>query len=601
MTLAFSEVVVPFYGKDGKATWEMRIAAPYSGGAPVPIAVLDSVEARHWHEQPIQLLEGVSYDYEIQYSVPGVRLREGVVRRSPLSTPLVERGRIEPGLHTGALTLTLESASGEKVGEALVEVRSRKLNYREQYRLMLENLADRALDLLTDISSPASTWLRPDERKPVDNLVQRFFFVRRLVLSADFRAAVARIASNPNEVTTEFLEERSTSRALRGSGRLLLQFASGQPRSPVPLDHPMGMRFPSVPRRVTSPRSQPSRDTRENRFVKFVLRSLDEFVAEVDRALLVSGASEYRYVRSQCSELREELSEQLALGLFRDVGDQLPILPLGSAALQRRAGYRELLRAWMQFQLASQLSWDGGDDVFLAGKRDIASLYEYWVFFQLLDIVSRKFRINKQTITKLISRTERGLNFHLKSGRKLTLRGVWVNGPHSFCVRFSYNRTFSRKPNPTGDEEKSFPNGGSWTRSMRPDYTLSIWPDSLTEESAELAGHVAHLHFDAKYRVEQISDLFGDEGEVGEEATPSRATARRSDLLKMHAYRDAIRRSASAFVIYPGSENRRWRAYNEILPGLGAIALSPGEEEGAEVLSDFIDQAISLVATAINT
>ena len=68
----------------------------------------------------------------------------------------------------------------------------------------------------------------------------------------------------------------------------------------------------------------------------------------------------------------------------------------------------------------------------------------------------------------------------------------------------------------------------------------------------------------------------------------------------MHAYRDAIRRSPSAFIIYPGSEGRRWRSYTELLPGLGAIALVPGDNTGQSILSEFIDQAIDLIASGRN-
>jgi hypothetical protein len=60
----------------------------------------------------------------------------------------------------------------------------------------------------------------------------------------------------------------------------------------------------------------------------------------------------------------------------------------------------------------------------------------------------------------------------------------------------------------------------------------------------------------------------------------------------MHAYRDAIRRSAGAYVLYPGNgtgETRR--EFHELLPGLGAFPLRPrpgGEVAGAEELAGFI-------------
>ena len=56
------------------------------------------------------------------------------------------------------------------------------------------------------------------------------------------------------------------------------------------------------------------------------------------------------------------------------------------------------------------------------------------------------------------------------------------------------------------------------------------------------------LHFDAKYRIEHL--VVDDAIEGDEEPADSDRAA--DDLLKMHAYRDAIRRSAGAYVLYPG-------------------------------------------------
>ena len=51
---------------------------------------------------------------------------------------------------------------------------------------------------------------------------------------------------------------------------------------------------------------------------------------------------------------------------------------------------------------------------------------------------------------------------------------------------------------------------------------------------------------------------------------------KRGDLLKMHAYKDAIRRTSGAYIIYPGNvDAKKIRGYHEIIPGLGAFCLSP--------------------------
>src|SRR5213078_3995902 len=103
------------------------------------------------------------------------------------------------------------------------------------------------------------------------------------------------------------------------------------------------------------------------------------------------------------------------------------------------------------------------------------------------------------------------------------------------------------------------------------------------------------LHFDAKYRLTVLEDLFGE----SEETLVAASEAQRSDLLKMHAYRDAIRRSVGAFVLYPGTEKRIFQEYEEILPGLGAFALRPtlsGPATGITRLREFLSGVLDHVA-----
>jgi len=137
---------------------------------------------------------------------------------------------------------------------------------------------------------------------------------------------------------------------------------------------------------------------------------------------------------------------------------------------------------------------------------------------------------------------------------------------------------------------------------MRPDFTLSFWPDGYGLDEAESQELAVHIHFDAKYRVENITELFGDgdEDPSEEKAQEKRGNYKRADLLKMHAYRDAIRRSEGAYILYPGGSNgpTRFQGFHEILPGLGAFALKPGasgEAVGLQHLSRFVDEVIGHV------
>jgi hypothetical protein len=78
--------------------------------------------------------------------------------------------------------------------------------------------------------------------------------------------------------------------------------------------------------------------------------------------------------------------------------------------------------------------------------------------------------------------------------------------------------------------------------------------------------------------------------------------------LKMHAYRDAIRRSVGSYILYPGlpsvkAESKTYNRYHEILPGLGAFRLRPtsgGLSEGATELKTFIGDVFEHFASVIS-
>ena len=141
---------------------------------------------------------------------------------------------------------------------------------------------------------------------------------------------------------------------------------------------------------------------------------------------------------------------------------------------------------------------------------------------------------------------------------------------------------------------------------MRPDFTFSFWPASMHEAEAEIEDCLVHIHFDAKYRVESIAGLFGvdspDELEDEEAQYRPAPGAKRSDLLKMHAYRDAIRRSQGAYVLYPGTDgdSTQWREYHELLPGLGAFAVRPGDaDRSMAAIARFISDAVACLCSAL--
>ena len=87
---------------------------------------------------------------------------------------------------------------------------------------------------------------------------------------------------------------------------------------------------------------------------------------------------------------------------------------------------------------------------------------------------------------------------------------------------------------------------------------------------------------------------------IDEKAAEVTNTYKRGDLLKMHTYNDAIRRTIGSYILYPGeaatseSGGKVFSLYDEILPGVGAFAIKPSiSAQGENELRNFITSLIA--------
>ena len=593
-----SSATLPFRDREGGVVGHIVIYACQANS----LYQLEQEIADEQGEFPTQLVESRIYEYSLIDISSGLQLRESsVIQQSRITATT---GRIEPGLQTGALPITLETTDGEAVGQAVLEVRSDKLNYQRDYRMMLASIADHCIDLLLDAQSPAQLMLAPSDSDDTPSLHQRVAFLRHLVSSSSFHEAINRITARPHQRMVSEPTEVPTHRGVQRGRSLATAMSRGSRRMPVPSSHPVHQLLqnqhdsdPTLPQSIRGYRRFDTYDTPENRFVIFVLSEFQQTLASVLEILKPRNDIESKRLIAELRPLVQSLDQHLSTPFALSVG-RPTMIPLGSTVMQRRSGYRQVLSTWLQFHLAGTLTWTGGEDVYSAGKKDIATLYEYWCYFLLLDALSSVVTFPIPPIQTLTDQSNEGLHLRLKAGKALNLIGHHQGSDTQWFVRYSYNRTYSGvSPSPQG----SYPHPGSWTRSMRPDFSISLWPEELSEYEAELSERIVHIHFDAKYRIDSYLGLFGTNDDVGVsdiDESPVRGSAKRSDLLKMHAYRDAIRRSAGAYVIYPGPDSGDigWIEYHEILPGLGAFAARPNNETGASsTLTHFIREVIEHV------
>lgn len=561
---------IPILGNFG----EIRLCIyPSSNNA----MLFEEEDAVDYGESRWQLQEGCSYEYELVSDNERTYqfMTEDEIVRFSHSPRHPNAGTLKTGIYVGSLSLAIRDTELDcEIAKVNIEIKSVKAEYRTDYRKMLEDITAYYTDLVLMQGSPVTQKLEIDNDTPQQTLYQRYAFVRSIVESSAFQEAINKIVASPVRKWEETIVERDVSNVKRLSRRNMHQIASSRDRIPVYNGDEIGLPhgLNSVPRTLTVAYKRDTLDNQENQFVKFVLRSFSSFCSE-----LRGKKNANDRLKAEIDKTMDVLNGHLSTLFFKQVS--MPSqLNLNSPVLQRKEGYREILQAWLMFDLAAKLSWKGGDNVYEAGKRNVAVLYEYWVFFKLLEVISRVFDIDPVSVNKLVKTDADRINLEIQQGKMTMIEGLYDAGSRKFNVRFYYNRTFAHTR-----EDEELDKSGSWTMNMRPDYTLSIWPGEISIDQAEREDLIVHIHFDAKYRVNKIDlgvdDSMNDEqmseALLNEKKEQEEGIYKRADLLKMHAYKDAIRRTSGAYILYPGTVQRRLKGFHEIIPGLGAFCLTP--------------------------
>jgi predicted component of viral defense system (DUF524 family) len=575
------------------------------------------------NEAKYQFSEGVYYAYTLYKEINNERTKcdwkidiEGTLKGvfKPFSKSDTTEGIFAPNIFVG--TLVVHLIKDQQRADFAIEVHSSKIDYhdknlenklgefRSEYQLMLDDIAEYSSELVMQYNVPiqqtyeSGLELLDDEKQ----LYQRFLFVRSLFKNQEFEESVQKILSNPATRWVTEIEEKDVRSVRRFSSKNIRELASRPNRMPFP-GVIKGLK--DIPLKISSTRKVESFDTPENRFIKHILESYLKFCetieVKLEKAKMLLEINEVRGISQRIDNLLNQ-------PFFKEIS-RPSSLKINSPILQRRSGYRELLRSWLRFHLTAQLSWhfeENDDNLFSGGKKDIASLYEYWVFFVLFKSLNIKYgqltnKDPQKWIDGLIVQDQFGLGLMLQEGKTRAFEFKFKDSRRPLNICFYYNRSF------VGGRIYEKKIAGSYSKAFRPDYTLSIWPDGRTQDEAEESESIVHIHFDAKYKVEYsfIKEEKPHDIENEEEYASAIVTARDKeekegkfknvDLYKMHAYKDAIRRSGGAYILYPGNSNpeTKFQGFHEIIPGVGAFALRPNNEtDASSKISAFIDEVI---------
>jgi predicted component of viral defense system (DUF524 family) len=481
-----------------------------------------------------------------------------------------------------------------EVKELMIEVVSTKFKHDDDYRRMTEDIARHCQQLLMDWNSPSGLPFTSDPEQRRRLLLEQFLYLKdalaggrlEMWIEAVRRRPHTRLTGETNWKPAALVRGNDHLRKPHQSGRDWMRTADGRLR----------------PAELLSLRRFDDFETPPNQFLRHALGRFGAVCREVIQLFPPDGGP----AGADASCLLSVIEGVLSGAFFREISEPRR-LALENQTLQKREGYRDILRVWLLLEQAARLDWEGRSDVFNGTVRNVANLYEYWLFFVMhnaLKSIGGMSRIEWRAaelspLLPAFCQQEGKLRINLKRGQgSLVIFKHSTGTEYPLRLHFCFDRSYG----PTGGDVLA---GGAYSHRFRPDFSLVIFPEEYAkgksplnaEASAERDGRIAYLHFDAKYRVDDLNEIFGNDSpqELEEEETSKTTnTYKRADLYKMHAYNDAIRRTVGSFVLYPGNDGRitKYPKYHELLPGLGAFAVGPGSPEGENGIRNFLSDVL---------
>lgn len=430
------------------------------------------------------------------------------------------------------------------IGGRDFDVRSRKLHIErpgvEQFSTLLAEIDAMIAGLIFKYESPAIREADESLSDASPSALERLDFFRTRMSGPDFGKSIVgtvrRILANPHnsigsvntQARLEVARKVDLPRFARSAWKadvVPVRKGSVAAKNRAAKTSKNGTIF--LPRYLPTSTPIISYDTIENRFLRFFLEDIESVCLAVlrDHRSSQRGIKDAKVVLASAREL-------LSAPLFKLVR-KLHHLPSHSPVLVSNEAYNSVFTWYLRSRLSAVDPLKRArEQLRTSPLKDVASLYEIWVFFKLA--VAFLGNGSKVTVTNSFSG---GISY----GTTWSVDNVSV----------AYNRTFHAKR-------------GSYSVTLRPDVAVQV-------------GGRFWL-FDAKYK----SDRSFASNEDAHLLTS--ANVKNVDLHKMHTYVDAIVGAHVALAVYPGSEvtlfSRQRKTTNDIgdlcsYGGVGGIPLLP--------------------------
>ena len=453
-----------------------------------------------------------------------------------------------------------------------IEVRSKKMHYFKQYPKILADLGDFLLSLILNSDSPVFQEFSHDKKRS-KTLYEDFMYLEyiftedNLINDLEFiNRHVYKIIKRKKEIINSNLAKKLLPNDLRG--------IINKPQYLRKVDE--GSSFKSLkgyfPEKIEQNMAFESVDNNENRFLKYFLENLSFLIVN-----MLNDTSN-GYIEDKLLFFKDIIDYYLSQRWFKEI-KPLKFIPFYSQVLQKKEGYRNILKYFINLNLSFKYEWEEVTSQIKGNEKKLSTLYEYWCYIKLLNVLNE---ITGESVdaSDIFNLEDKKWTISLKNQISKVFRYENIK------IHFNYNKTFTQN-------KKKYK---SYSLNLKPDYSLLIEKEK---------NKFFFIHFDAKYRAtNEILDNYTNiknnndnnirnqiiisEEEIEEQIAIRDGEERlknykKGDIYKMHTYKDAILSSEGAYIFYPGNEFEIFEVEKgKKIPSVGAFSLNPGfssEEE----------------------
>jgi len=415
--------------------------------------------------------------------------------------------------------------------QVTLEVFPTKLDYKEDYRKLLEEVNDEIYNLafhfLTKTYHNAKTRLEGNP-SPAEffRLISVYFTSLLKSMDQIERQPHHQLEKRYEMVRGDQLKNIDSygRNYLRKNGQLFLEVEKGVR---------LGTRQ-YMPVKGISVKKEITYDTLENRLIKWMmtrlLSKLDDLLDRFERKKRWSEVERDHEIQSLVFQMKTKLKAKLSSPFWKDLPK--PDRNVSSLVLQLAPGYRDAYQIFLTVSKGLTLQ----SSIYKMSVKDVATLYEYWTYLKLGQILGNKYELISQDIIKV---NRDGLHVNLEANQQATR--VYKHPITSEKITLTYQKYEGNLP----------------TISQKPDTMLSI------EKKGE--GYSFNYVFDAKYRID-----FATEGTYygNKYQTPG---PMEDDINTMHRYRDSIvaehggpyeRTAFGAYVLFPWNQEQLYEDHH---------------------------------------